>query len=35
MSESATDPYASHATFVPDTPVIWTASEGQVESAAC
>lgn len=32
MSESATDPYASHATFVPDTPVIWTASEGHVDN---
>lgn len=32
MSESTTDPYLSRATFQPDTPVIWTASEGQIDN---
>jgi uncharacterized membrane protein YdbT with pleckstrin-like domain len=32
MSESATDPYASPAAFQPDSPVIWSASEGQVDN---
>jgi uncharacterized membrane protein YdbT with pleckstrin-like domain len=32
MSDSATDPCASPAAFQPDAPVIWTASEGQVDN---
>jgi uncharacterized membrane protein YdbT with pleckstrin-like domain len=32
MSESATDPCVSPAAFQPDSPAVWTASEGQVDN---